>query len=282
MTVLPQLERQLVRAAGGGRGGPRRAPGWTAVALGCAIVVAVAVAFATVGIRGPHPRVAAHPAPVNRSTAPHQSIAVADPVVPASWAEACAQTGDCEPVPSGSVPSALRQPFRVPLLRPGEACPATPGSRFTTGYIGGPEMGTAPVRAEIGNQVDLRDGRIVLGTTNVRGWFGIEIMWYSLPSYDGPWSVRAVRLSGGGRIDLGSGPNALPARAPGRGGSPLSPTALVVPPGPTINTSDGYRTDPRTTWVTAPGCYAWQVNGLNFSQLIVFQALPPSQISGLP
>lgn len=170
---------------------------------------------------------------------------------------------------------ALRRPFRVPALRPGEACPATPGRRFTTSYIGGDELGTAPVRADIANRVDVRYGRIVLGTTTVRGWYGIKTIWYSLPSYDGPWSVRAVRLSGGGRIDLGNGPEGQPATADVREASPFSPTALVIPPGDTVNTGAGYRTDPRTTWITAPGCYAWLVDGLNFSELIVFQALAP-------
>jgi hypothetical protein len=49
---------------------------------------------------------------------------------------------------------------------------------------------------------------------------------------------------------------------------------LVVPPCVSSNPVPEYRFAARTTWVSAPGCYAWQVNGLNFSQLIVFQALP--------
>ena len=281
MSVLPELERQLMRAAGGARGGPRplrgRLPrstrGWGALALGSAIVAVVVLAFVTIGARRAHPSAAAHRASVGRSTPRPHAPAVAEPVVPATYQQACQQTSDCANVPLGLVPSALDRPFRVPALRPGEACPATPGVRFTNSYIGGVELGRGPVRPDIGNQVDVPHGRIVLGTTNVRGWFGIKTVWYSVPSYDGPWSVRAVRLSGSGRIDLENQPTPSFGRV--GGGSPFSPIALVIPPGPTINTSAGYRTDPRSTWITAPGCYAWVVDGLNFSEVIVFQALPP-------
>jgi len=75
-----------------------------------------------------------------------------------------------------------------------------------------------------------------------------------------------------GRIDLGS----EPAPRPKRGGSRFSPVAVGAAPGDTINTGDGYRTDPRTTWISAPGCYAFQVDGLGFSELIVFQARAPA------
>lgn len=80
-------------------------------------------------------------------------------------------------------------------------------------------------------------------------------------------------LGGSGRIDLGS----EPAPRPKRGGTRLSPVAVGAAPGDTINTGDGYRTDPRTTWISAPGCYAFQVDGLGFSELIVFQARAPAK-----
>jgi hypothetical protein len=57
---------------------------------------------------------------------------------------------------------------------------------------------------------------------------------------------------------------------------------LVVPAGPTINsfptpgpgTYRGYRTVPGSTWVKSPGCYAWQVDGRGFSEVIVADLLP--------
>jgi hypothetical protein len=37
---------------------------------------------------------------------------------------------------------------------------------------------------------------------------------------------------------------------------------------------DGFRTTPGSTWVTSAGCYAWQVDGRNFSEVIVVDAAP--------
>jgi len=48
---------------------------------------------------------------------------------------------------------------------------------------------------------------------------------------------------------------------------------LAVPSGPTISDSDGWRTYPGGTWVMSPGCYAWQVDGLTFSEEIVIKAV---------
>lgn len=250
MTVLPELERQLVRAAA--RGGERRSRRlWGAVAgAGCLIAALIAVVFAGAGTH--------HPAA--RAT----GAAGMGATVPATYTAACARTGDCATVPAGPVPPALRRPFAVPSVH--GACPASPATPFSNSFFGGVSLGGGPVRADIANRVDVPRGRIVLGTTSVPRWYGIKTVWFSLPGYSGPWSVRAVRLSGEGTIDLG--------QEPARGAGP----AIVIPPGPTLNTGvvgsgAGYRTDPRTTWLTAPGCYAWKVDGIGFTELIVFRAV---------
>ena len=76
-----------------------------------------------------------------------------------------------------------------------------------------------------------------------------------MPKYQGPFVVRGERLDRPGPV--------------GYGGDAPSPGPLVVPPGPTIDTYGRYRTVPGGLWVRAPGCYAWQVDGLGFSQIIV-------------
>ncbi|MBV9604928.1 MAG: hypothetical protein JO027_07470 [Solirubrobacterales bacterium] len=284
MTVLPELERQLVRAAAQVRsGGPHRAAGvgrrgFAALAVGCAVAVAVVVVFAVTGVR--HPGLAGHRRP------PHPVLPLPvesfDPTVPATYAQACAAAFDCLTVPAGPVPIALRRPFHLPRLTAGQRCPTTAGTRFSNSELGGVGLGAGPVRPAFGNRGDLVHGRVVLGTTNIPGWYGIKTVWYSLPSYTGPWSVRAARLSGRGRIDLSQVPAPRPGPEPPTGGSPFSRTAVGVSPGDTLNTGAGYRTDPRTTWITGPGCYAFEVDGLHSHELIVFQALVPGPFSGLP
>jgi len=48
-----------------------------------------------------------------------------------------------------------------------------------------------------------------------------------------------------------------------------------LPPGdiPNLNGADGWREWPGATWLRFPGCYAWQVDGDNFSTAIVFKAV---------
>jgi len=150
------------------------------------------------------------------------------------------------------------------LVAPGEKCPATAGRPIGTSFFGGVALGNGPVRVLVGNEGDLLRGRADLGTTAIAGWFALETIWFSTPGYDGPFVVRAGRLGANSRIEVQSGPT---GQAPGSG-------PLVVPAGPTGNNEDGYRTVPQSTWVTSPGCYAWQVDGRNFSEVIVVDALP--------
>ena len=49
-------------------------------------------------------------------------------------------------------------------------------------------------------------------------------------------------------------------------------TRMGNPPGPTVNGGSGWREAPDPTWVKAAGCYAWQVDGLGFSETIVVSA----------
>jgi hypothetical protein len=88
----------------------------------------------------------------------------------------------------------------------------------------------------------------------------METLWFAMPSYGGPFVVRGEPLGGSGSIDVD--------------GSSTDPSPLVVPPGPTLNTQDGIRVAPVATYVTSPGCYGWQVDGLSFSYVIVVDTTP--------
>jgi hypothetical protein len=130
-------------------------------------------------------------------------------------------------------------------------------------------MGDGPVRvlladrgALLRGQVDLAATQKVLSATQrskASGWSAIQTLWLSVPGYDGPFVVRGRSLSGTGSM----------AVVPDSTGVAHGSGPLVVPAGPTMNTGDGYRTVPGSTWVTAPGCYGWQVDGNGFSEVIV-------------
>jgi hypothetical protein len=62
---------------------------------------------------------------------------------------------------------------------------------------------------------------------------------------------------------------------PGVVGFGGSQPALVDPqfaPGATPTGADGIREWPGATWIKAPGCYAWQIDGTTFSSVVVFRA----------
>lgn len=162
---------------------------------------------------------------------------------------------------AGNVPSTMLRPLHFPTMAPGQPCPATPGTRLDTSDFGGIALGTGPVRPLLPDAIEadaLRGNADLLNPTRVPPWLGFNTLWVSRPDYQGPFIVRAQRLDGPGTVLQGAGPNV--------------PT-LVIPPGPTINNYQGWRTAPGGTWVKTPGCYGWQVDGLTFSYVIVVNAV---------
>jgi hypothetical protein len=168
--------------------------------------------------------------------------------------------------------SLLARPLHFPTLGPGGRCPVSPGYTVNNSFFGGDALGKGPVRVLIVNGGDVVHGHPQLGTTEAHGWFALKTLWFAMPGYNGPFVVRGARLGKPGPIKIQPG------------GEDLTPGSepLVVPAGPTINSYPpptmnipwtGYRTVPGSTWVKSPGCYAWQIDGLGFSEVIVVYAL---------
>lgn len=184
--------------------------------------------------------------------------------MPSTYRQACAGSASigCLTTPPGPIPSALRRPLHFPVLRPGHRCPASSGRPVTIGEDSGTEQGTGPVRVLTGAS---RHGiASLLAHTNAPPWLGLKTTWFSVPGYQGPFVIRATRLGRPGPVAQGGMP---PVIAP-----------LVVPPGPTITTvplsgRPGYREVITVLSVRSPGCYAWQVDGLRFSEIIVIRAV---------
>jgi hypothetical protein len=179
--------------------------------------------------------------------------------LPSTYRQACAaeaQASGCLHVPAGPIPAALKHRLRFPVLRPGQRCPASRGTPFHTSQFGGVALGTGPVRVIAGST--RRGIADLINPTSAPPWLALKTLWFSLPAYQGPFVIRATRLGRPGPVALGEGPAMVP---------------LVIPPGPTLNSFFGYRTVPGGLWVKSPGCYAWQADGLGFSEIIVVRAV---------
>jgi hypothetical protein len=94
--------------------------------------------------------------------------------------------------------------------------------------------------------------------TEPAGWYGFKTLWFTEPSYQGPARIRGTRIDAPGAMAFGERPDLA---------------ELIIPPGPTLNGRDGWREAPGGTYVKGPGCYAWQVDGVGFSDIIVFRAV---------
>jgi hypothetical protein len=185
---------------------------------------------------------------------------------PQSYAETCRLVGSwCELEPSpGGLPPGLRRPLSLPAIGLGGTCPTTKGQRFD-GQFGGVALGEGPVQPLIaGGGARTEQGVIVFRpyAARRRGWYRAKTLWFARPDYGGPVLIRGRQLDGTRAVILGEAPS------------------LVDPqmgPGATLNGREGWREWPGGTWLRTPGCYAWQIDGTDFSQVIVFQAVfrPP-------
>ncbi|HET7037526.1 MAG TPA: hypothetical protein VFI42_17710 [Thermomicrobiaceae bacterium] len=90
------------------------------------------------------------------------------------------------------------------------------------------------------------------------GWYYIKVLWVASPDYQGPVLIRGHQIGGPNEMRFESGddpPNELTFGAGGGGSTPSH-----------------FRNWPSYTRLRAPGCYAYQVDGTDFSDVIVFKA----------
>jgi hypothetical protein len=149
------------------------------------------------------------------------------------------------------------RPVRVPTLLPGAPCPtAQPSGDLSTLAPGsvGTAFGRGPVypvlphatgRAEILFRYPPPRESVDYGSA----WSGQKVMWILARPFGGPALVRGRQLDG---------PNDLRFE---RG---------LVPPRERRLRRSG--SNPSFTRLRAPGCYAYQIDGLRFSYRIVFEA----------
>lgn len=158
----------------------------------------------------------------------------------------------------------LERPFHIPSVPAGSPCPTTaPDSKGNLSRIpgfAGTAWGEGPAYP---GGLDAGEGKPVLRYEDPipptsgfyeSAWFGNKVLWIIDSTYRGPMLIRGLQLDGPNEVRFDEGK--------------LPPRALRIRP------ATSTRSRPSFTRVRAPGCYAYQIDGLSFSSVIVFEARP--------
>lgn len=169
-----------------------------------------------------------------------------------------------------TVRESLRQQEPLALLAQaeGSSCQFAEGRRVVAGY--GLAIGDGPAYA-VGQGPDavysLYNGRRGDGLSYQR------VLWLSNPIYGGPLLIRARQLDGPNQVRFREDLD-----------SPLLAELELPTAGDGLANAPGWRSWIAYIVLSAPGCYAYQVDGAGFSQTIGFQVVRerPNQLFPLP
>jgi hypothetical protein len=178
--------------------------------------------------------------------------------------------GAITPLTPTSAPPALlklqSRPLHIPTIASGQNCPTTAKKRIDTNY--GIVQGDGPVYPIMGadntqSPAIFRYVRANNTTFNSRmsaGWGGQKVLWIINPHYRGLVLVRGKQLNGTHTINFYDIDNNQPFTQ-----------QLVLD---TLLGGDSlWPNFSSYTLIQTPGCYAYQVDGTNFSYVIIFLAM---------
>lgn len=157
--------------------------------------------------------------------------------------------------------STLRRKLRLRSLSPGDECPRTPGGRQAPKVaiaLGGgpayPVLGMSAAPPHPAGIASLRD--------DIRraGWYWHKTLWAVDKHYRGPLLIRGARIDRRGPLRFGTGDVEM--------GAYQVLSELQMP----AEQQARWRYGASSTLVRGPGCYAFQVDGTAFSDVIVFAA----------
>lgn len=153
------------------------------------------------------------------------------------------------------------RPLRLPTLEPGDRCETARARKVSHAFA--PGLGDGPVypvgfarRGRLVFEYPPAPNSVFAGSE----WGGSKVLWVSDPAYEGPILIRGRQLDGRNELRFG------------RGG-PAMTGALAFRSGEADNWTGGWRNFPSYTRLRAPGCYAYQVDGDRFTDVIVFEAV---------
>jgi hypothetical protein len=190
---------------------------------------------------------------------------------PTTPADACADN----PCTAAEVVAGIRKPLDLPSVGPGEACPVSPTRRFApgAGFTGPIEaVGAGPVYVAADSPaIRMRPQD---GSAAGSGWLEQKVIWVVDRSYVGGLLLRGGRIDGPGEIRFLHYLGAV-GYTDGAGDGKRHPELAYVRGGLSAAGSDTLSSYPSGIFVDEPGCYAVQVDGVGFSETLVFRALAP-------
>jgi hypothetical protein len=147
----------------------------------------------------------------------------------------------------GDVWKTLRRPLHIPRIESGAPCPVSKRLESARVY---PVLAREDSNPVLRFNSPARPGAIDYGSP----WSGQKVMWVVRANYRGPVLVRGRQVDGPHslRFEHGQIPQTERRFARAR--------------------SDGEQRYPSTTRIRSPGCYAYQVDGIGFSRVFVFEA----------
>jgi hypothetical protein len=162
------------------------------------------------------------------------------------------------------------RPLHLPALDPGAACPVTPARAFSPEFGVGQGSGDVYALGPGAAQGLLRyAGPTSFGSSRT-DWGGARVIWAISLDYGGPVLIRGSQLDGPNPLRFNGG-SAEPGHLADLGAAALLPDLTLTPAfGEDGIPWSGAQTDTR---LRAPGCYAYQVDGVGFSEVIVFEAV---------
>lgn len=171
---------------------------------------------------------------------------------PSTYEEGCALHPQVCSAATGSPPAGLWRSLDVPS--DASTCPTTAAEPAPSELpFGGSLLPTGtPVRAIVGGSPD----DALVATRGSAGWYSAKMLFFAPQRYQGPVLVRGAGIGDSGPVAFGEHPAAA---------------AILVPPGPGTNVTDGYRHWPGALHVRGPGCFYVQVDGEDFSGHLVVE-----------
>jgi hypothetical protein len=161
------------------------------------------------------------------------------------------------PAPSPQDPRSRE--LAIPKLEPGEPCPRTKGREISPDF--GPGLGVGPAYPVGLGTNGVLDELEPPETFESEEWGGQKVLWVVDPRYDGPVLIRGRQLDGPNEVRFDEGD--------------VPPKQIWMPAEDAPD--ERWRDRPSYTRLRAPGCYGYQVDGPNFSLVIVFEARPVSE-----